>query len=481
MNPAQFYRNKAQVEWPGASVYSRGRGWIKHQHPTNPNRFMYDTTVAAKWHYGGIYDQDHEIDTAWQLSAGAWDYEIIKNDFHCFVNDNVPVSYRYLDAASNHEVELTVNAVEWVNDENDSEGAASFSSVTPTIDDDKITWADIAAGWDIAIHAQPTRLTKWLTVDSLANLGSPTIGGTNIQLRFSLTMQKSSGLQVWVDGIQWNEQNNTWVETSEDVEFRNPSDGLPVFWFKYPLAWDDLHDHAAIIQRVRRTGANFYAEIEVPWSWLQNASYPIVIDPTVDEYVAASADDAHELDNNTGFSSTLASVRHSSDAQSFNRYNAGFFFTGVAVPKDATINAATYLEGYFPDTTWDSANFDAFTEAVDDAVNFSTDADVTGRTRGSNSASFSVTNNGVGYYGSSIDFSVPVNDVTSRAGWASGQDMVVLCDGKTTPDELGSFRAVDGALGNYAHLHVDYTSVSDLSITISDTSAYQFTGVRVVG
>jgi len=70
--PAQDARTKAQSIWPGAVVAERGKGHIKHQHPTEPDRFMLDTQVGAKWHYGAEpYTEASEIDTAWVTSSAA--------------------------------------------------------------------------------------------------------------------------------------------------------------------------------------------------------------------------------------------------------------------------------------------------------------------------------------------------------------------------------------------------------------------------
>jgi hypothetical protein len=46
-NPAAQARANAQANWSGATVAERGRKFIRHQHPTDPNRFMLDTSIGA--------------------------------------------------------------------------------------------------------------------------------------------------------------------------------------------------------------------------------------------------------------------------------------------------------------------------------------------------------------------------------------------------------------------------------------------------
>ena len=62
-NIAAEARALVQANHPGATVIERGRGWIRHQHPTDPDRKIFQTQVGPM-HYGPGNDQ--EIDTAWQ-------------------------------------------------------------------------------------------------------------------------------------------------------------------------------------------------------------------------------------------------------------------------------------------------------------------------------------------------------------------------------------------------------------------------------
>jgi hypothetical protein len=83
-NPAADARAKAQEKWPGATVAARGRKNILHQHPTESGRFMLDAHIGPI-HYG--VGEDEEIDTAWQPTTGAWDYEMTTNDWQTFARD----------------------------------------------------------------------------------------------------------------------------------------------------------------------------------------------------------------------------------------------------------------------------------------------------------------------------------------------------------------------------------------------------------
>jgi len=459
MNLAAEARAKAQAIWPGATVFERGRGHITHQHPTEPLRRMFDSQVGGKWHYG---DGTQEIDTAWVASGGAWDYEVTANDFYCYVRDSVPVAYRYYDVATGHYVELTFAAVQWVNDEGQSEAAASFSQVTPTIDDDKITWTGIATGWDVSVEAQTARLAKLIDIDTLAHLGAPSIGGTNQRLRISLQFQKSSGLEIWSDGVQWGEVNATWQETNGSLEFRDETTQDSVFWFKKPWAEDSNADQPEITQRVRRLGVDYYAEIDVPWTWLQSATYPITIDPTVDDQIDASADDASE--NEPG-----AVVTNGTELQlrEFSDRFTGARFTNVAVTNSATIDVA-YIQ-IRPLYTTQTINASVKIENTNAPAAYSTSTnDITGRSYVGTSVTWNESGLTHNVFHSSPSLTTIVDDVVALGGWASGDDMAFMLSyiDNTCDIKMASYDN-NSAYGFKFHLEYTTGGGTDLNVRIA--------------
>jgi hypothetical protein len=477
-NPAKDARDKVQANWPGAQVRARGRKFIKHAHPTEPRRYSLDTHIGPI-HYGPM--EDKEIDTAWQASAqGFWDYEVVENNFHCFVRDSVPVGYRYLDVATGEDVELEVDAVEWVNELDQRENITNFSQVTPNINDDSITWPSIAAGWDVTVQAQTARLAKKINIDTLANLGSPTIGGT-IDFSMSFRFQKTGNLDIYVDGALWDE--NTDETTSDNIEFRLGTES--VFWFKRPWAADADGEQFNGSMAVRKTGANLFVEVRIPWTWLQAATFPVEIDPSVDEQVGAGADDAHEQQNSTQFSSSAGYLQLRSNTADANSYNVGMRFQGVLVPKDATIGSGTYWEGYYNLTTNDDADFDIWCEAVDDAVDFATNADVTSRTKTSASAgpytASDIAAGGNTWYGSAIDASAPIQEVINRSGWESGRDLCIIGKGSNRTTTSSYLQAYDGDPGTAPKLHIEWTEVqSDTVVAVDRVACDTSTGEQAI-
>lgn len=438
-------------------ISERGRGYLKSHRP-GTDQYILDVQAGGRgWHFGAEpFTEASEVDTAWQASGGAWDWEMLKADYHAYIRDSVPVSYRYENEQTGQYIEITVDAPLWVNDENDSEQVASFSQVTPSIVDDLITWQSIATGWSVSVQAHPARLSKYIEIDSIANLGAPTIGGTNERLRLEFTYTKSNDLDIYVNGVQWNEQNNTSIETAGNIEFRDSTSGEAIFWIKNPEARDSAKGIAPIIQRLRRTGINFYAEIDIPWTWLQTAAYPITIDPTIDPEPGASNEDAQE-DVGGGMNLTSTAI---------NVFLAGVPYGGVyvepTVPQGATIDVA-YIRLYFNSYFDVEASIDL--EDSDDAPVFGTGFfDITNRTLTDNAVSWSETTSS-GYH-NSPSLVTPVQAVVNRGSWSSGAGMVVVIEGVSGSD----FQWYTYDNGSNAEiLHIEYsTTAADLEPSISD-------------
>ena len=461
MNLAARARAQAQEKWPGATVHTRGRKFIRHQHPTQAGRFMLDTQIGPM-HYGPSDDQ--EIDTAWVPSGGVWDYEVTKNNFHCFVRDSVPVSYRYLDIATNEEVTLEVDAIEWVNEVATRENVTAFGQVTPTINDDRITWAGIATGWDVSVHAQTARLAKKIAIDTLANLGSPTIGGT-IDFSMSFRLQMSNGLEAYIDGVLWNK--NTDETTSNNIEFR--AGGVPVFWFKRPWAADSDSEQFNGSMAVRKTGANLYVEVRIPWTWLQAAMFPIEIDPTVEPQISADNDDAFSGSGTTN--ADLAALEHFWGVEvrtNQPQRSVGNRFT-LAVPKSATIDTAYFLVARSSGGNTTTAPVKITADDVDDAPEWATGSPVVAQ------VTSTTANVDINYEkdfaldtferladDATDEIKTVVKEIVDRASWVSGNHIRFLAEGLysgVASDYLVC--VVHGYTSSTtlcAKLHVEYTS-----------------------
>ena len=183
---------------------------------------------------------------------------------------------------------------------------------------------------------------------------------------------------------------------------------------------------------------------------------------TVNYQVDGNNDDAYESGNDTGFNAT-ENVRHDSNAAASGRTLAGHRFTSVAVPKDAQIITAT-LQLRPVSASFDDANFDIHAEDVDDAVDFAANADVTNRVLTTASVAWVADGLGTNFV-SSPELKTVIQEIVDRASWASGNDLMIICKGKTDVTKILISHAHDADAPNAAKLDITYATIRKRSFT----------------
>ncbi|KKN54167.1 hypothetical protein LCGC14_0595160 [marine sediment metagenome] len=145
---------------------------------------------------------------------------------------------------------------------------------------------------------------------------------------------------------------------------------------------------------------------------------------------------AYENADGSGFAAVVFWARnHSSDASI--RRNGGALLHTVVIPKGSTIDSAFY---WARGDSAGNATMDMtfFMNDVDDANNFSAEADVTSRVRTSASVKWANTSLNSSCGGALIqspDLKSIFQEIVDRAGWVSGNEMCVILRGDTTGTE----------------------------------------------
>jgi hypothetical protein len=324
------------------------------------------------------------------------------------------------------------------------------------IDDDQITWVDIATGWDVTVISGASRLSKLLNIDTLANLGSPTIGGTNEALSLDFQFQKSNGLDVYVDGVLWDEKGNNPQETTADIEFRDNTSGDPVLLFRKPTGEDDNSDAATMTMHMRKAGNNLFSSVTVPWSWLQSAAFPIEIDPSPQNaQVGASADDG-SYGSVSGYTNNGVTVNLST-ATSQDRIWARW--TGITIDDGSTIDDS-YIEFYFRDA--ETGSEEVLDAKFEDAANPAapTDAaDARGKTRTTAGYSWTIVGNSANSFFPSGTNSLDgvIQELEDSYDYSSGAAMQALVFYSGASGSL-RVRTYDHNSANAPKLHISYTA-----------------------
>ena len=177
--------------------------------------------------------------------------------------------------------------------------------------------------------------------------------------------------------------------------------------------------------------------------------------PTLLLTIAADADDAQEDQDDTDFSAVGVTLSTDSNTSQGSRRIAGLRFDNLNIPPGSTINTAV-LSVLCTDTATDDPNMDIFAEDVDDAANFTTTADLVGRTKTTASVQYTATAVGAVRV-SPADLSTVVQEVVDRAGWANGNALMLLLQGKSDSNTQFAFEAQPGAGADEATLTIGFT------------------------
>ena len=210
----------------------------------------------------------------------------------------------------------------------------------------------------------------------------------------------------------------------------------------------------------RDNDAEMVANIEAYWERKLKAAaeghpYPQHHRSTVNLQVGAGLDDAHEDDDNTDFDATGDTVEARGNTLQGSRRNAGWRFTSVAITQADTIDAATMVI-FATSTGFDDANVDIFGNDVDNAANFSDEADVTDRTLTAASVAWVADSLGFGTE-TSPEIKTVIQEIINRGSWASGNALVTMFRGKSDVDKFLTMRSYEGFASQAAKLDIDFT------------------------
>jgi PKD repeat protein len=206
-----------------------------------------------------------------------------------------------------------------------------------------------------------------------------------------------------------------------------------------------------------------------------NASAPATVTIPVlglvstERRVAASTDDAEERVSNGSMnltSSTLDLVTASSNVQT-----VGIRWTGIPIPRAATISAA-YIQFSASASQSAAASLTIAGQAADNAATFtSSSGNVSSRARTTATVAWSPaawTSGQTGAAQRSPDLTAVIREIVNRSGWASGNALTLIITGTGTRGAYG----YDGSTASAPLLHIDYLGVGNgptARLTVSQT------------
>jgi len=188
---------------------------------------------------------------------------------------------------------------------------------------------------------------------------------------------------------------------------------------------------------------------------LTGLKFPVILkNTTLEVQVGAGTDDAYESDSGSVPTNDWIRI-YTAPAATYPRKSGGMKFNGVTVPQ-GTVPSVAYYQGYPSISGLNNIHCTIHLNDVDNANDFSTEADVEDRakTSGVDWEEDSLTLN---QYHSSPSIVTPCTELFGRGGWSSGNSLAILEIAKTSGGYC-IWSDVDNDSSNAPKLHIEYTA-----------------------
>jgi len=341
------------------------------------------------------------------------------------------------------------------------------------------------------VDCYPTSVVTWANIWSIA--------GTGIDIRWLLDgrqlREKVAIPQTSRDWIQANRPPGTPIaETYFGFVFELDASDIPRWWragFPLDSSGDNdvtgplemrtaLNEILAVMpistasvtgvegserqirKRLWRDGSRLYLLLGLPVATVMKMPQgELVFDPTVDESVGQSSDDCVRTDSYFSLTSEEWSPDRTTAGREF-----GARFQTVAIDNGATIDTSYMTVMARSTNSSPSGGGTLYGHDADDSATFSDDTDYMGRARTTASSHWAPTAwvDGTNYNSPSLN--AVIAEITSRAGWASGNNLSILND--CDEDDWIEGQSQDNQNGDPGpRLHVEWTAAGGQDYPVS--------------
>jgi len=468
-NLAQEYENKVKSKHASATVLERHR---KHMVFDLANGQKAIQSSLAPLH---ILGTEIPIETGWVTDTGAYQYRITEADYISHSRDVFNVGDLMQFDLGGEFVGFDPINLNWLNEDYSQVFISSKTAVNAVINDDVISFQN---GYKSGVHFQfrnmPGKFQKLITIDALtdilqdgdpANLPPPSSPPESPERYFAadFNLKMSNGVSAYLDGVLWNPKNNVRVRTVNKIEFKD-AQGVVLWDLDLPRAWDsstgDNKYATGCELEVRKQGGgqnSLFITVRVPWSWIQNAVFPIFVDPTIDVDVSASLDDVY-VRNLTTFQSTGNRIRVGDGSSANFSPNDGAFRFAVSGLSGATITLAQFtaeLDGNTAGTLHDN---NIYFELAESPGQIADATDFYARTLTTNKVAW----NPSGATGDALtsgDLTTPAQEIPDAGYDPTYMIVFYKYEGtEATGNDFNDWVAYDGAPTQYPNLYIEYTA-----------------------
>ena len=411
-----------------AVSYTPGQEVIEKRSEHSKTTYIGDNKYSVSASIGPVHYKDSDtwqaIDNSFTPAVPPWDWQMVNDSYQTFVLNDFTAGQVIKYQANGESVAFQPMALEWANDLGQIEQISMPQDVAPAVSNPiydilpdstnsigTIKWYDAYGdGINFLWRNTPGNLGKLLEVTDSSDLPSPPsyiVNGGNPALRLNFIFTPSKDMDIYVDGVLWDQKSNNPQETVSPIVFRSGSDLLWNFmparcWDSSEIEIDNIYP--VVTTRLRKVAISLYISVLVPYSWLQTAVYPVYIDPTINnQAVTASTDDAFQYGDD-GSDGTMfvtdVNLQLYADTSAFERRWGGARWE-IAIDQGVTIDTCK-INLWIVTDGLDDANMDIYFEDGASPASFSTDdGDIESRTPVATSLPWvadSVAAGGAGWY-----------------------------------------------------------------------------------
>ena len=376
-------------------IGERTRNGKKRIDSLDPRRFALDLTIGSLHYKDNPQDEGEqwkEIDNIFEPALAPWTWQMLKAGYHIRVKEDFTAGQIIEFEKQGETIQFQPMALEWTNDLDQIQPISMPQGVTPVITNPEvdllpavgmpshqgtIRWNDAyGEGINFEWRCTSTRLVKILEVESLSKLPVPEqfiLDGGNPVLRLNLIFDASSGVDIHIDGELWNRR--TKKQTFGVLEFHKDGE---VLWGFMPLRYwgsgtEPKANKGQSVASLEKRGNKLYISVRVPYEWLETAVFPVFIDVDVDVDIAASSDDADNVD---AWSTTHDMFGF---GENWGDLYAGTRFTGCNIPSGAIVSASHVTFIASDENVGTSCDIIAYCEDATNPATYSTVGNFNGR------------------------------------------------------------------------------------------------------